>query len=107
MRDVDPNEQIFWKLDKHEDRWRRRRIFVRNYHGTTHPEATIGGRPMSPSIETPQTPGVDLSIAASAVKLAAHVDHLEGTSAEVEVEDNGKPTNANLSRQGCQLLDSL
>jgi hypothetical protein len=90
LRDFDPNESVFWKLDRQEDRWRRRRRLVRNYNGTTHPEATIGGRPMSPSIETPSTRGgVDLSLAATAVKFAAHVDHFDSPVTEGEIEDIG------------------
>lgn len=31
----------FWKLDLWEDDFRRRRRFVKNPHGSTHPEATL------------------------------------------------------------------
>lgn len=81
---VDGNLQ----LDKQEDQWRRRRRLIRNYNGTTHPEATIGTRPMSPSIEAQSpTVGVDLSLAATAVKFAAHVDQFDALQTDVEVED--------------------
>ena len=120
LRDYDANEPIFWKashslffffsqtqlavtptfnklkkqLDREEDPWRRRRRLVRNYNGTTHPEATIGGRPMSPSIETPSTTGVDLSVAAHAVKFAAHIDHFDAPVTEVEIEEVGTKENS-------------
>ena len=82
------------QLDREEDPWRRRRRLVRNYNGTTHPEATIGGRPMSPSIETPSTTGVDLSVAAHAVKFAAHIDHFDAPVTEVEIEEVGTKENS-------------
>ena len=33
----------YWKLDNWEDDWRRRRRFVKNPHGSSHPEAVLGG----------------------------------------------------------------
>jgi len=80
-----PNQNKTFQLDKFEDRLRRRRRLVRNYHGTTHPEAVLIST--EESEQTQMEREVDLSLAASVIKLATHTDHLGLRSESEGIEE--------------------